>query len=83
MIDFKNGLDYDDLLQIFKAINPILMSPELRSDLQNGANSTLVVLTTLQNFRPLLGIIPGLANLGGHLDSGVRMVQLMKGLLDA
>lgn len=82
MIDLENGLQFDEVLQIAKAVNVAkLLDPQLRSELLNGTNSMLAILSSLQAMPWLIGLIPG--NIGGHLQGAVRALQLTKGLLEA
>ena len=81
-IDLENGLQFDEVLQIARAVNAAkLLDPELRERLQNGTGSMLSILSALQSMPWLLGIIPG--NIGGHLDGAVSALRLMKEFLDA
>lgn len=84
MINLKNGLDYDDLLQVAHAINPILLSPELRSDMQTGVNAMLSLAAMIDKIPPwLLPMLPLPPGWREQLTSAVRLAQLAKGLLDA
>lgn len=81
-IDLENGLQFDEVLQIARAVNAAkLLDPELRERLQNGTGSMLAILSGLKSMPWLLGIIPG--DIGRHLDGAVSSLQLMKEFLDA
>lgn len=81
-IDLENGLQFDEVLQIAKAVNAAqLLDPELRANLQNGVSSVLAILSSLQAMPWLLGVLPG--NLGGHLGGAVKGLQLLNEFLQA
>jgi len=81
-IDLSNGLQFDELLQIMRALKvDRLLDPALQRELDDGVNALLAVTTTLQGIPWLLGILPG--NIGGQLAGAVKALQLVKGLLEA
>lgn len=82
MINLDDGLDFDEVLQIAKALSVTkLLSPDLHRQLLDGTNSLLSIMSALQGVPWLLGLLPG--NIGGQLDGGVKALQLVKGLLEA
>ncbi len=81
-IELGDGLNFDEVLQIAKALNANkLLSPDLRSELLNGVNAMLSIAAALKSLPWLLNFLPG--NLGGQLDGAVRALRLVKGLLEA
>jgi len=82
MINLDDGLDFDEVLQIARALRVTrLLKPELHQQLLDGTNSLLSITTSLQAIPWLLGLIPG--NIGAQLDGGVRALKLVKALLEA
>ena len=82
VIDLGNGLQFDELLQIMRALKvDRLLDPALQKELDDGVNALLTVTTALQGIPWLLGILPG--NIGGQLDGAVKALKLVKGLLEA
>ena len=82
MINLDDGLDFDEVLQIAKALNVTkLLNPDLHGQLSAGVDSLLSIMTALQGIPFILNLLPG--NLGGQLDGAIKALQLMKSLLAA
>lgn len=81
-VDWGNGLQFDELLEIAKALNVnSLIDPGLRNDLLQGSDALLMVLNALKQIPFVLQFLPG--DLGGKLDGAIHTAELMKALLEA